>query len=224
MAAKANDATPTGWCAPTIIYLVLAGIGILINTLHVVSCENDDLHVNGHRICSKTAGTWITVGLGVLITALFATLLYYLCANGHSGWAWFALIAKTLLVPLLMVVIAIALVAHASKSGSRRASAAATAASPATMSRSGGRSSRPSDCAACNGALINLHNASSRAQKDLWAACRKNIGCTTHNARGDRAASLCTKVDAHGKLIESPQDACKLWPTPSCFRGAPLVC
>ena len=110
MPSSPETVTYSGWCLPTIIYLVLAGIGMVMNAIQIGKCQSKELTANGRRICSKTTASWTSLVLSLIVTVLYASLLYYLCANGHWGWAWFALVAKIVLLPILTVVIGITLI------------------------------------------------------------------------------------------------------------------
>ena len=72
-----------GWCLPTVIYLTLAIIGILMRAL------------NGSYDMSSS----ILVG-EVLHTLFWTAIMYWLCSRGYSGLSWFIL-----LIPLILTTV-----------------------------------------------------------------------------------------------------------------------
>lgn len=64
----------SGWCAPTVIYIVLAVLNVLL--------------------LGKMYGSLLDarVLLSAAFSAFVAVVLYMLCAAGHGSWAWFILL------------------------------------------------------------------------------------------------------------------------------------
>lgn len=72
--------TYTGWCLPTVFYVTLATVSILIRAIR----GNYDAN--------------IAILVGELIHALFWTfIMYWLCSRGYSLLSWFIL-----LIPLIL--------------------------------------------------------------------------------------------------------------------------
>lgn len=66
----------SGWCTPLIIYLVLAGFGLL-----------------GTLFSSNTgAGKTTNMLFSLFWTLFWGVIMYQLCKNGHEGWSWFILL------------------------------------------------------------------------------------------------------------------------------------
>ena len=90
-----------GFCAPTVIYLILAVLSIAGHMIPIALHPGSEVHV-GNTSLSKTGLATGSLLVSILVTAFFTWVLYKLCANGHEGWAW-AVIIFIFIVPLLMV-------------------------------------------------------------------------------------------------------------------------
>lgn len=74
-----------GWCAPAIIYVILAVIGISLTFLREAVTEEEQ---------SKKM---TTIGTQIVFAILWTCLLYWLCYLCHPGWAWFILLGPFLI-------------------------------------------------------------------------------------------------------------------------------
>ena len=75
----------SGWCIPTIIYLVLAIISII-----------GSLFTNFSEF---SAGVGLLMFLvNAVITGLWLYLMYWLCSTCRQGWSWFILLLPIILV------------------------------------------------------------------------------------------------------------------------------
>lgn len=79
-------AAPTGWCAPTVIYVVLSVLSVMLLLSYYKT-------VLDTRVLIPCA-----------LYVLMALVLYWLCANGYRSWAWFVLLLP-MVVSLLMYVL-----------------------------------------------------------------------------------------------------------------------
>lgn len=75
----------TGWCAPTIIYLALSAIGIVMT-----------------YIDPQNPAALKTLGTQVLLVAIWTALLYWLCLKCYNTAAWFLLLLPVILGVLLV--------------------------------------------------------------------------------------------------------------------------
>ena len=103
----------SGWCAPTIIYVVLSIIATIIN-IDAVSKHPHKNFLFGKTRYSKEVINIIMAVVHVGIAILYTYLLYYLCSKGLHFWAWFALIAK-LLLGILIILIGVVYLKHSGK-------------------------------------------------------------------------------------------------------------
>ena len=72
-----NSQQCTGWCTPTIIYLGISVLSILVKTL---SGNNDHPY------------SFTLLLAQVLYTAFGTGIIYWLCANCFSKWSWFIIL------------------------------------------------------------------------------------------------------------------------------------
>lgn len=100
----------SGWCAPTIIYVILSIFAITMN-IYTVSKHPHKNFLFGKTRYSKEVINIIMAVVNVGITILFTYLLYYLCSKGLHFWAWFAFFAK-LLLGILIVLIGVVYLKH----------------------------------------------------------------------------------------------------------------
>lgn len=80
-----------GWCLPVWIYLILSLIGLL------------GFIFSKHSI----AATMVYVIVWLLVIALVVFLMYNLCKNGHTGWAWFLLLLPLIIEIVWIIIVAI---------------------------------------------------------------------------------------------------------------------
>ena len=77
---------PTGWCTPTVIYLMLGVLGIIFSGF-TGRYERAPLLMLGE----------------VIHTIFWTALLYWFCSIGYSGISWFILLIPIILIFLLIV-------------------------------------------------------------------------------------------------------------------------
>lgn len=100
-----------GFCAPTVIYLVLAILGIVGHTLKLIIHPNPTVSV-GNTHYNKSSAALVSLLMSALITGFVTWILYALCANGHEGWAWAILVFLVFLLPMLVVIVMISVALH----------------------------------------------------------------------------------------------------------------
>jgi len=85
---NANAYSRSGWCLPTVIYVTLATVSVLV------------------RAISGRYGANLAILAGELFHALFWTaIMYWLCSRGYSVLSWFILLIPLILTAAFFVVI-----------------------------------------------------------------------------------------------------------------------
>lgn len=85
---NSNSVTYTGWCLPTVIYVTLATVSILIRAL------------------KGSYDATSTVLVAELIHALFWTaIMYWLCSRGYSVLSWFILLIPLILTAVFIILL-----------------------------------------------------------------------------------------------------------------------
>ena len=99
-----------GFCAPTVIYLILAVLSIAAHIIKIVLHPQSEVHVGNTTVSKDGLAVGSLIG-SLLMVTLFTWILYTLCANGHEGWAW-ALIVFLFILPLLVVLVLFGAIFH----------------------------------------------------------------------------------------------------------------
>ena len=79
----------SGWCPPTIVYLILTTVAIMFSIVH------PDVQTTNERIA--------VVAAQVLNGAIWTAILYWLCSICYEGWAWFFLLLPLVLAFVFML-------------------------------------------------------------------------------------------------------------------------
>lgn len=82
----------SGWCLPTVLYLALALVGMVMQ-----------MSMDGYN------ETGMMVGHGLYV-AFWTGVLYLLCSNCHEGWAWVVLLFPLILTGLMFLLVGSGLV------------------------------------------------------------------------------------------------------------------
>ncbi len=94
----------SGWCIPTVIYMVLSIISILLQLFQDPPANLDRGEIIGYKVRVFLIQT--------IIASLWTLLMYWVCSNCHENWAWFILLFPFLLGLLLLFFIVIVLAAE----------------------------------------------------------------------------------------------------------------
>lgn len=81
----------SGWCPPTIVYLILTTVAIMFSVVH------PDVQTTNERISVVIAQ--------ILNGAIWTAVLYWLCSICYEGWAWFFLLLPLVLAVVFMLLI-----------------------------------------------------------------------------------------------------------------------
>ena len=104
MADTIND-TCSGWCGPTIIASVFAGLGLIGSIALAANAPSHD--VDGNPVSSGLV--WLGVFVGWLPMLLPILLYYFLCKYCHNYWAW-GLFLAPFIIGLVFVLIMISMI------------------------------------------------------------------------------------------------------------------
>ena len=96
----------SGWCAPTVVYMILAVISIFGAIVHPE--------------VSSTSERILMVGVQIVATGLWTFLLYTLCANCYEGWAWFLFLIPLFLAIFVLLFAGEVLLTYVKNSQSRK--------------------------------------------------------------------------------------------------------
>lgn len=101
------DETCSGWCAPTIIYTVLALITIILHLVMVIQQNNATVDATATPSTSPTTANdptanWINFAINVVVSFLFGGLLFALCKNCYNNAAW-AILIISFIISLLLI-------------------------------------------------------------------------------------------------------------------------
>lgn len=91
----------SGWCAPTVIYLALASVSLVIS---FITSDNYDQKHNDGRNKAKL------LLLHLIMMAIWTGLLYWLCSNCHYNTAWFLLLLPFIFIFFLIIVLLVMMV------------------------------------------------------------------------------------------------------------------
>ena len=86
-----------GWCAPAVIYMVLATISLVISFFTMSDYDKKTNNSN------KTEIILVHLIVGILWTGL----LYWLCSNSYNTLAWIILLLPLILIVILVVVLSL---------------------------------------------------------------------------------------------------------------------
>jgi uncharacterized membrane protein YbhN (UPF0104 family) len=81
-----------GWCFPVIIYMFLSVLSII------------------SAFYKKRTVQIVQIVQMIIFNLLWGSLLYYLCAKCHNGWAWFILLLPVILIIIIYVILVMVVV------------------------------------------------------------------------------------------------------------------